>query len=123
MDRHETVMKAHSDLIGWIGFVFDPRLSIAEELAECRGYFVERNPQIPLAASEIAGPPPDLAQHLPVQAGDEFLRQQIAPASSQGPVLPAQDIFLLSLIQLAAACNVRWNEIALFFDSQRRCGV
>ena len=101
MDRDETVMKAHGDFVGRKRFVFYPGFNVIEQMAQGGLDLVKGNPEIPLAAPEIPGPPPDLAEHLLVQISDELFVQQIGLASTQSPVLPAQDIFLLGLVQFA----------------------
>src|SRR5580700_1432339 len=90
MDLYQSVMKAHRDLVGRIGLVFDPGLRVVKQLPQRRGDFIERYPEITFASPELTGPPPYVTEHLLVQIHNKFLAQQITPTSER-PVLRARD--------------------------------
>src|ERR1700729_3982714 len=92
--EHQPVMQAHGDFVGRIGSKLDPGLAVLEQLAEFHRNEPVIHPDIALARSELAGPPPYIPEHPLMQVLDEFLVQQIAPPAAESPVLRAGDIFL-----------------------------
>src|SRR5580692_478211 len=67
MNLHQPVMEAHRDLVGRIRPVLDPRPGVVKQLAQRDGNLMEYNPEIAFAHPELAGPPPYVAEHPPVQ--------------------------------------------------------
>jgi hypothetical protein len=122
VNLHQPVMEAHRDLVARIGFVFDPRLGIVQQMAQSYGNLKEGNPDITFGGSELPGPAPYVAEHLPVQVFDEFLGQQIA-AAVERPRLRAHDVLLFGFVQLTAIGDMRRNQIAHFLRRQRGGGI
>ena len=56
VNLHQPVMETHRDLIGRIGFVFDPCFGVVEQLAQGYWNLPVVDPDITLAGSELAGP-------------------------------------------------------------------
>src|SRR5260370_25700621 len=72
VDLHQPVVKAHRDLIGLIGFVFDPWFGVVKQLAQRYGDLKVFNPEVALTGPEFSSPPPYVTEHLPVQSLHEF---------------------------------------------------
>src|SRR5262249_47492871 len=67
VNLYKPVMEANCNLIGRIGFIFDPGFRVVEQLAYSHRYFVERNPEIAFGLPELSRPAPYIAQHVLVQ--------------------------------------------------------
>ena len=119
MNLHQPVVKAHRDFIRRICLVIDPRPGVVQQLAQRNRNLIMGYPEIARTGPELAGPAPQVAEHIAVQILDKFFTQQIA-AAAQRPILAAQDVFLLGLIQVAPKSNVGGDQTACFLQRERR---
>src|ERR1035441_7573777 len=83
---HQTVMKAHRDFVRRIGLEFDPRFAVVQQPAQFCRYQPVIDSDISLGGPEPSSPTPHVAEHVPMQALDEFFAQQVA-ATGERPLL------------------------------------
>jgi hypothetical protein len=77
VDRHQPVMEADGDLVGRIGLVLDPVLSIVEQHAEIGRDLPGLDANTALGGAKLPCPAPDISVHALVQRADEILGENV----------------------------------------------
>jgi hypothetical protein len=105
MDHHHAVVQAHGDFGGSVGGVFLPVAGIVKQRAHALGDAGPFPTEVAVAGAVLAGPPPDLVEHAPVQFAGEGVGEQIGATQAglaQGPQARGVDVETFGGVELRA---------------------
>ena len=120
MHFDEPVVEARSELDPRVCVVLNPINDVPQQLLHFLAHVLLGNSDGLVAASVLAGPPPNVLEHAAVEVADKRLRQKAPVFATHRKGPRVKDVALFGLVQLSLGRDVGGNQPVNLVWIQRR---
>src|SRR5579863_1363005 len=119
MHENQTVMKAHSQLVGRVGVVLDPIPGVVDDPPKLGLNAIGRYTEITFGRTVISRPSPNPIEHTAMETSEESFVEDSSLAGKR-PTIGLGDVLLFEFVEFAAQRDMRRDKRIEVRRGQRR---